>query len=259
MAEHNTTNSNNPEKIMKIEAVLFDLDNTLILFDETRFFETYSKKLYLSFQDIFSPQEFVQRLISSTQVMTNNDGKLTNAEFFINDFAKNLQADKNELWQRFENSYATEFEQLEFLMTPLKDAHEVLFEIKRRGLKIIIASNPMFPTNAQHIRLRWAGLDNLSFDLITSAENSTYCKPNLNYYLEVCNKIKVNPENCLMVGNDPFNDMIASKMGLKTYLITDSEKYSIALSRELAKNTKLELPEPDFKGRLDELVHVLEK
>ena len=99
---------------MRIEAVLFDLDNTLILFDETKFFETYSKKLYLSFQDIFSPREFVHRLISSTQVMTNNDGKLTNAEFFINDFAKGLPADKNELWQLFEKFYATEFEQLEF-------------------------------------------------------------------------------------------------------------------------------------------------
>ena len=241
---------------MKIKAVLFDLDNTLILFDETKFFEIYSKKLYLSFQDIFSPQEFVQRLISSTQIMTNNDGKLTNAEFFINDFAKNLHTDKNELWQRFENFYATEFEQLESLMTPLKDAHEVLLEIKRKGLKIIIASNPMFPTNVQHIRLRWAGLDNLSFDLITSAENSTYCKPNLNYYLEICNKIKVNPENCLMVGNDGFNDMIASKIGMKTYLTTNSENFSIEMSRQLAKNTKLEMPTPDYKGHLKDLLKI---
>ncbi len=86
---------------MQIEAVLFDLDNTLILFDEKKFFETYSKKLYLSFQDLLSPQEFIQKLIASTRVMTNNDGKLTNAEFFIDDFAKGLPADKNELWQRW--------------------------------------------------------------------------------------------------------------------------------------------------------------
>ena len=60
-----------------------------------------------------------------------------------------------------------------------------------------------------------------------------------------------------MVGNDPFNDMIASKTGMKTYLTTDSEAYSIELSRELAKHTKLELPEPDFKGTLIELFHIL--
>ena len=132
---------------MKIEAVLFDLDNTLILFDEKKFFETYSKKLYLSFQDILSPQEFFQKLISSTQVMTNNDGRLTNAEFFINDFAKGLTEDKKKLWQRFENFYKNEFEQFEFLMKPLNTAREIITEIKEKELKVVIASNPMFPAN----------------------------------------------------------------------------------------------------------------
>jgi len=244
---------------MQLEAVLFDLDNTLILFDEKIFFENYSKKLYLSFQDLLSPQEFFQKLISSTQVMTNNNGKLTNAEFFINDFAKGINEDKNKLWQRFENFYQNEFEQFKPLMTPLKTTRDIITNIKERGLKVVIASNPMFPANVQLIRLRWAELENLSFDLITSAENSTYCKPNPDYYSEICQKIDVNPANCLMVGNDGFNDMIASKIKMKTFLTTDSENFSVELSRELAKDNNLEMPEPDFKGKLSELVHVLEK
>ena len=60
-----------------------------------------------------------------------------------------------------------------------------------------------------------------------------------------------------MVGNDPFNDMIASKTGMKTYLTTDSEDYSIDLSRELAKDTDMEMPEPDFQGRFNELNCIL--
>ena len=249
----------NREKNMKIEAVLFDLDNTLIMFDEKKFFETYSKKLYLSFQDLLSPQEFIQRLLSSTQVMTNNDGTLTNAEFFIHDFAKGLSSDKNELWQRFEYFYQNEFEQFKFLMKPLKNTYEIITSIKDKGFKVIIASNPMFPTNVQLIRLRWAGLAEISFDLITSAENSTFCKPNPDYYSEICEKINIKPENCLMVGNDAFNDMIASKTGMKTYLTKNSESYSIDLSRELAKNNKLEMPEPDFKGSLDSLLNILDE
>ena len=247
------------EKIVNIEAILFDIDNTLILFDERKFFEAYSKKLYPAFQDLMSPQDFIQKLIRSTQVMTNNDGKLTNAEFFINDFTNGLAVDKKELWQRFENFYATEFDQFKYLATQVEGTVDVISDIKKKGLKIAIASNPMFPENVQRMRLNWAGLNEFSFDLITSAENSTYCKPHLNYYLEICSKISIKPENCLMVGNDPFNDMIASKTGMKTYLTTDSEKYSIELSRELAKNTKLEMPEPGFKGKLNELVQILKK
>jgi HAD superfamily hydrolase (TIGR01549 family) len=244
------------EKNLNIKAVLFDIDNTLILFDERKFFETYSKKLYLAFQDLMTPEDFIQKLIRSTQVMTNNDGKKSNAQFFFDDFTNGLVVDKIELWQRFENFYATEFDQFKKLATPLDEVVEVISEIKNRGLKIVIASNPMFPENVQSMRLNWAGLKNFSFDLITSAENSTYCKPHLNYYLEICSKIKLKPENCLMVGNDPFNDMIASKIGMKTFLTTDSEKYTMEFSRELAKNNKLEMPEPDFKGPLKNLPQI---
>ncbi|MDZ7265567.1 MAG: hypothetical protein ONB16_13415, partial [candidate division KSB1 bacterium] len=69
---------------------------------------------------------------------------------------------------------------------------------------------------------------------------------------------KVQPENCLMVGNDGFNDMIAAKIGMKTYLTTDSQHLSIELSRELASGMKMEMPTPDFKGSVTELWPVIE-
>ena len=162
---------------MEIKAVLFDLDNTLLLFNEKEFFEAYSKKLYLSFKDILSAQEFFRRLLSSTQVMTNNNGKQSNAEFFINDFAKGLSVRKEELWQRFDKFYANEFEEFEYLMSPLKNTQGILEKIRGKGIKIVIASNPMFPANIQLFRLRWAGLEGFPFELVTDAHNSTFCKP----------------------------------------------------------------------------------
>jgi predicted HAD superfamily phosphohydrolase YqeG len=44
------------EENLKLQAVLFDLDNTLILFEESVFFKRYSKSLYLTFQDLMTPQ-----------------------------------------------------------------------------------------------------------------------------------------------------------------------------------------------------------
>ena len=106
-------------------------------------------------------------------------------------------------------------------------------------------------------RLRWAGLDYIEFDLVTSVDNMTYVKPRLEYYQQICEKIKAKPENCIMVGNDPFNDMIASNIGMKTHLTTDSDHLSIELSRELAKNSNLEMPKPDYKGPLKDLEKIL--
>lgn len=238
---------------MKLQAVLFDLDNTLILFEELVFFKHYSKSLYLAFQDLMTPQEFSQRLIRSTQMMVNNNGEMTNAEYFMKDFANGTGADEKELWQRFANFYEHEFDRFQSLMKPQVDAREIVLFSKEKGLKVVIASNPFFPTNVQLARLRWAGLDNIQFDLVTSADNATFMKPRLEYYHQICDRIQAPPENCLMVGNDGFNDMIASRIGMKTYLTTDSDEVSIELSRELAKHANLELPKPDFKGPLKEL------
>ena len=243
---------------VKIEAVLFDLDNTLILFDEKEFYELYVYKFSQQFKDIMSTSEFAKRLMASTQIMTNNDGRQNNAEYFINDFSIGLEINKNDLWQRFDNFYSNEFSQFENLMQPMSGVRELILKIQKMGLKIVIASNPMLPENVQQLRLNWAGLEGITFDLITHVKNSTYCKPNLDYYNEICEKIDTDPQNCLMVGNDEFNDMIASKMGMKTFLVTDCQNNTVEVSRELAGLNKVEMPEPDFRGYLTELLPLLE-
>ena len=52
-------------------------------------------------------------------------------------------------------------------------------------------------------------------------ENSRFCKPNLDYYREVLGKLRAEPEDCLMVGNDVGEDMIAEKLGMDVFLLTD--------------------------------------
>ena len=238
---------------MIIEAVLLDLDGTLILFDELLFFKAYSEKLYLSFADIMSAEDFGKRLMYATQQMTDNDGKRNNAAVFIEHFRDGLDISREKLWQRFENFYQNEFQQFQPLMHPADGAREVVQFIKQKNLKTVIATNPMFPLSVQLMRLQWAGVGDIEFDLITHVENFNSCKPKLEYYRAISERIAVPPQNCLMIGNDPFNDMIAAKIGMKTYLTTDSEHISIELSRELAQNDKLELPRPDFKGKLKDV------
>jgi len=244
---------------VNLTAVLFDLDNTLILFEEPVFFKEYMKQISVEFSDLMDVQQFTEKLLYSTLKMVDNNGEQTNAEYFIEFFADGLNIDRAELWKRFELFYEHKFEQFRSLMTPLKDAADVLSFVQQKGQKLVIATNPMFPMNVQLARLRWAGLADFNFDLITSADNTTFCKPRLEYYHQVCEMIQLPPEQCIMVGNDPFNDMIASKIGMKTYLTTDSHQISIELSRALAKNAKLEMPKPDFKGPLSGLKSVVDQ
>ena len=65
------------------------------------------------------------------------------------------------------------------------------------------------------------GLQPEDFEFFTTFENSHYCKPNLDYYREILEKLSLKPEECLMVGNDVSEDMITEQLGMKTFLLTD--------------------------------------
>jgi len=58
-------------------------------------------------------------------------------------------------------------------------------------------------------------------ELISSYEYNHYCKPHLEFYIEVLESLQKQPEQCMMVGNDVKDDLVASKLGIQTYLITD--------------------------------------
>ena len=75
---------------MKLQAVLFDLDNTLILFHELTFYKEYNKALYAYFHDMMSVEEFSKKLMLSTQMMTENDGSRSNLDLFMDAFDKTL-------------------------------------------------------------------------------------------------------------------------------------------------------------------------
>ena len=56
----------------------------------------------------------------------------------------------------------------------------------------------------------------MPFELVTTWENSTRCKPCSGYYLEALGKLGLAPEETLMVGNDPKRDFPSPAIGLKT-------------------------------------------
>ena len=100
-------------------------------------------------------------------------------------------------------------------------AHKILDQIKAMGLRTVLATNPIFPAAATQKRIQWAGLSVQDFELYTTYENSRYCKPNLKYFLDITSQLGVHPEECLMVGNDVGDDMVAAELGMKVFLLTD--------------------------------------
>ena len=99
---------------------------------------------------------------------------------------------------------------------PMPGAHRCLEACLRLGVKVALATNPTFPEACTRERMAWAGIDDFPFDHVTFIENATRAKPWARYYEEVCAAIGADPKRCLMVGNDPKNDFATGATGLRT-------------------------------------------
>ena len=241
-----------------LKSVLFDLDNTLIFFDEHAFFERYMRALAPVFSDLWPFESFYRRMIESVQSLLHNDGTRTNAERFMEGFSRGYAEKSGDLWNRFMRFYKTEFDQFRTLVRVPDGISGVFEELRTEGVKLVIASNPLWPLSVQEKRLRWAGLDGIQFDLITHIENTSFCKPNIEYYREICRFLGTEPESCLMVGNDVVNDMVVSRIGMKTFLLQDEmADAGLALSREFRKHASGRDFNPDYRGVLADVPAVV--
>lgn len=205
-----------------IKAVLFDLDGTLLPMDQHTFVKAY---LYLlskkASEHGYEPNRLINTIWQGTEAMINNDGSKTNEEVFWDIFTKEYGDKINEDKAIFDSFYLNEFNKVKDSCGYNKKTKEVIEILKNKNVRIILATNPIFPKMATEARIKWAGLSPLDFDFYTTYENYSHSKPNLEYYKDIMAKLDCSGDECLMIGNDIEEDMIASKLGMKTFLLTD--------------------------------------
>lgn len=206
-----------------MKTVLFDLDGTLLPMDQEQFTKTYFYFLVKYMAPYgYESDKLIQSVWAGTKAMVLNDGSQTNENAFWNCFAKCYSEENLKDRPHFDDFYRNEFYQAKSSTGVNHDAKEVVAYLKDKGIQTILATNPIFPAIATNQRVNWAGLELDDFSLITTYENSTYCKPNPKYYEEIVQKMNLDPTECIMVGNDAVEDVAANQIGMQVYLITDN-------------------------------------
>lgn len=207
---------------MAINTVLFDLDGTLLPMDQDKFVQAYFKLLSARLAPRgYEPKQFLSSLWAGVAAMVKNDGSCINEERFWKSFTAVYGEKSMEDKPYIDEFYCDEFNKVQEVCGFNPAAKEIVEVLKAKGKRIVLATNPIFPAMATKNRIRWAGLVPEDFELYTTYENSRYCKPNPKYYLEILEKIGCKPEECLMVGNDVTEDMVAETLGMKVFLLTD--------------------------------------
>ena len=207
---------------MNIKVVLFDLDGTLLPMDQDLFVKAYFGGLAKFLAPLgYESEKLISAIWKGTKSMVLNNGTTTNEKAFWNTFCQIYSESAINDEPYFDKFYKTEFKKVKEVLGYTPQAKKVIDLAVSKGLRIALATNPIFPKIATESRIEWAGLKPNDFELYTTYENSSYCKPNPNYYKEIFKKLGVQPEECLMVGNDVSEDMVAKSLGCKVFLLTD--------------------------------------
>lgn len=235
-----------------MKAVLFDMDGTLLGVDMYQvFLPGYMKRLGDFVAGRADTQYFIKQILAATDTMvTNEDPSMTNAEVFSRHFFGATGWKAEEWMPLFDQFYQEEFGKLQPLTKKEPYAAAAVNAVIDKGCDAVLATNPVFPLAAMQHRMRWGDFDKVPFRLITSYENMHACKPNPQYYLEILAKIGCQPGEAMMVGNDVEEDLVASSLGMKTFLVINEYTIQRHATRKF---------EPDYQGTLQDFVALIKE
>lgn len=206
-----------------ITTVLFDLDGTLLPMDQDVFVSAYLKGLCgKAVPHGYEPKKLAESIWTGVGAMVKNTGEKRNEEVFWDAFTAIHGAQSRQDEAMFEAYYRVEFQQVKDVCGFQPKTATLLAALKAQGLRLVLATNPIFPAIATESRMRWAGIAPEDFVLYTTYENSRFSKPNPDYYRDILKQLSLAPDECLMVGNDVDEDMVPTQqLGMQGFLLTD--------------------------------------
>lgn len=207
-----------------IEAILFDLDDTLLENDIPKFLKSYLPLVAEHTAELLDRKALMAELMVGTQAMIQNtDPGLTNSQVFWSVFSERTGVPEETMRPVVDDFYRQKFGELRPLTAQRPEARLIVRYCLAKDLKVVIATNPVFPRAAIEQRLDWAGISPAAFryDLITVYEEMHFTKPHVAYYEEILGEIGVDADRAMMVGDDWENDIApAGKLGLHTFWIS---------------------------------------
>ena len=221
-----------------IKAVFFDLDGTLLYMNEELFLKIYFDEMKLWMENHGKDAEkFIDGTIAGTRAMFRNDGSITNEETFWNNFESVWGKASEEDKALMDSYYDVAFDKTFVSCRKNPYSKDIVRFCREAGLTVVLSTNPLFPKVATLKRMAISDLYEEDFDLVTAYENSSFCKPNPAYFIDLMKRFNLKPEEVIVFGNNTFDDgECAIGAGLKCYIIEsenliESEKTTHSFER----------------------------
>ncbi len=242
---------------MVITTLLFDMDSTLVDIDEIHFSKTYFKLLHECHFSDFDLGYFCDSLTEITRsVMLSKLPKEFTLDTFVREMSKKYKRKQKHLFKDLLHFYNNDYDTLNPYVRPMEGVKKMLEHCFNEGYVVVVATTPVFPEVAIRKRLKWGGLEDFDFKLVTHAGNMHFSKPREEYYQEVLEKIGGKLNECIMVGNEYMSDIVApTRMGMKTfYCPLPTVNDDLFVSPELKRFSKIR---PTYRGTINDFAKLI--
>ena len=204
------------------KAVFFDLDGTLLPLDMPLFIQLYYDAIEAcGVMRRIHPERGNEIFGKAVYAMMAGDGSKTNADIFFDTVEQYSSLGREEFLEMMDKFYNGEYRSIRQSATAEPRVPGIIATLKEKGYRLILSTQPLFPSIATNQRVEWAGLSPEDFDYISYYDNSNFAKPNPGYFLEILQKTGLEANECYMVGNDVKEDMAAVSLGFTGFLLTD--------------------------------------
>jgi FMN phosphatase YigB (HAD superfamily) len=210
-----------------VKTILFDLDGTLLPLRVDELLKPYFGALARHWAPVLpEPARLAEHVLASLEVMMRSASpERTNAETYWAALSARTGLGEDVLrGPRFEAFYRDVYPGLRALCADRLPGpgRALAVAALEAGHEIVLATNSIWPRVAIDERMRWAGVADLPWKLVTSLENMHFAKPHPGYYREICARLGREAGECVLVGNDVEEDALAgARAGLPVVLLTD--------------------------------------
>lgn len=204
--------------VKEIDTLLFDLDGTLIDL-QSKVKLIFFLQAMARFKGYFNPVAFSYAFRKSFRHMRTNRTECCNYDVFVEKMARFGRTTPQIIHELLSELAEKDFRTLSSFFTPVPGARAAVSLARTLGYRLMLVTNPLMPRRTVLYRMEWAGISPEDFIFITCSQNMNRCKPSVEFYSRLLLLHDLKPEHCLMIGNNPMDDLPAHDAGIRTFLV----------------------------------------
>ena len=201
--------------------VLIDMDGTLIGQPGALFHNLFAFFALLRLSKLASIGQLFRAVKKTKDILLSRHNFASNKDAFFETLASELKTTRARVEKFSDHFFDSDYPFICLILHSEPSARRLVDLLHATGRHITLATNAVFGRREIELRLKASNLYLHDFDLVTSWDVMKSTKPHSDFFGETLNLIGASPESTVMIGNDPYYDLPAYKLGISTLLVGD--------------------------------------